>query len=254
MNSYKFLTDDGLELVGILDEPQRGTDTCIVLCHGFRSDKDEGGNFISLSERLTGNGFAAFRFDFRAHGESGGRQEEMTISGEAADLDAALKFLEGRGYARFGVVAASFSGGAVSVSVPRHLRSVKALVLLYSRLDFNSYMKRLMTDEAKSLLDLQGFVPYKGFMVGKALVSEMSRIKPMESLKGLDIPLLFVHGDKDMSVPYSEAVRDSETLGAGLVTIKGGNHGFRSDKEGLSEALDSIISFFSENLSPSGKG
>jgi predicted alpha/beta-fold hydrolase len=87
-------TPDKIQIVGILSKAKKDNDKIIVLCHGLTVDKDEGGIFRQLSENLVENGFDCFRFDFRGHGESGGKQEEMTIAGELTDLLTVVNFIK----------------------------------------------------------------------------------------------------------------------------------------------------------------
>lgn len=65
-----FESTDGIRLAGVLNRPRTKTSTCIILCHGSPSNKDEGGAFTELAGSLARAGFAAFRFDFRGHGEA----------------------------------------------------------------------------------------------------------------------------------------------------------------------------------------
>jgi alpha/beta superfamily hydrolase len=92
-----FTNEDEIELVGILHTSNIPTNTCIILCHGITTNKDEAGMFIELAETLVEKGFAVFRFDFRGHGESEGRSIDMTIAGEQADIAAAFKTMEAKG-------------------------------------------------------------------------------------------------------------------------------------------------------------
>lgn len=69
---------DGIKLCGILNK-ETNNDKIIIMCHGIRGNKEEKGAFIELENRLAINGFNSFRFDFRGHGESRGKDLEVTI-------------------------------------------------------------------------------------------------------------------------------------------------------------------------------
>ena len=84
----------------------------IMLVHGFGVDLHEEGTFDVLVERLAETSFSEMRFSFRGHGDSGGKQEEMTISGERLDLLAAYETLTKQLKPPYVIIAASF--GAVS--------------------------------------------------------------------------------------------------------------------------------------------
>ena len=109
-----FKTSDGLKLCGILSVPKIKTQKCIVLCHGIGNvDKEEDGVFTKLAKKLANAGLAVFRFDFRGQGESEGEQINMTVDGESKDLETAIRFLQEKRYREFGILGASFAGGAV---------------------------------------------------------------------------------------------------------------------------------------------
>lgn len=241
----RFRSSDGISLVGILERPKKKTDKCIILCHGITVDKEEDGIFTNLSAKLAKNGFAVFRFDFRGHGESGGKSINMTVLGEEKDLEAACGFLTDKGYRKFGIVAASFAGGAVSFFVPGHQNMVKALVLWNSLLNYGSgTWKRWLGGGNSAQLREKGYITRNGFKIGKKLLDEMRGLEPWKELKKLRIPIMFVHGDRDEAVPYADSVKYSKMLKAELNTIKGATHGFHDNKRQSDQADNVTIAFF----------
>ena len=250
MVKISFRSSDGVKLVGILEKPKLKTKTCIIVCHGRTGNKNEKG-LVLFANSLINVGFAIFRFDFRSHGESGGRDRDMTVAGEEKDLKAAYRLLLKKGYNRFGIAAASFAGAPASFFTPKHQAKVKALALLFPRLDFIGYYRKWIGSGERRLLDKQGFINMDNrFKGGKRLFDEALRIKPVKELAKLKIPILFVHGDKDSSVPYADSVKYSKKLKAKLVTIKGGDHlWLEDDRKRLSQVIKATAGFFLENLS-----
>src|SRR3989344_8533996 len=98
MNKVTFENKDGLQLAGVWHLPTQSTQKAIVLAHGITADKNESGTFIDLANSLQSNGFAVFRFDFRAHGESEGKPIELTIGEELKDLQAAMGEVTKKGF------------------------------------------------------------------------------------------------------------------------------------------------------------
>jgi uncharacterized protein len=92
-------TPDGLHLVGSLVRPD-GADQAAVLVHGGGMTREEGGFFARLATGLADAGIASLRFDVRGHGESEGRQEDLTIAGVLADIRAAVATCPVRGRCR----------------------------------------------------------------------------------------------------------------------------------------------------------
>ena len=260
MDKVYFKNVDDLTLCGILIEPKEKTKKCVVLCHGITVDKDEDGIFTKLANNLTEKGFATFRFDFRGHGESEGKSEEMTVSGEKRDLDSAVEFLKDIGYEEFGLLAASFGGGAVSYFTAENQSIVKVIVFYNGSLNYDhllnpkeSWSKKYFGPDQMEKLEKEGFIfiGSRHFKIGKNLIKEMKSLKPWEQLLNLDIPMLFVHGDKDEHIPYEESVKYSEKVKKGkCVVIKGAKHGFwwEGDEELGEQADKATVDFFVENL------
>ena len=93
-----FFPVDDIELEGVLHLPETnaGSLDAVIVCHPHT---DFGGNMhnnvvMGLSESLVKKGFAAFRFNFRGAGRSGGRCQQGV--GEVNDTAAAIDFLEHR--------------------------------------------------------------------------------------------------------------------------------------------------------------
>lgn len=102
---------NGFKLVGVLHLPPKPTKKAIIMVHGLRVDKDEGGIFIRAANELTKLGVTAFRFDFRGCGESTGKFADRTISNDIQDLANAFKFIKKQGYQKFSLLGASWGGG-----------------------------------------------------------------------------------------------------------------------------------------------
>ncbi len=255
-----FKNADGLKICGILTKLtklEKDGDKCIILCHGITVDKDEDGIFTELAKKLAEVGFAVLRFDFRGHGESEGNSVDITIAGEERDLRAAMKFLQNLGYKRFGILGASFAGGAVSLFTVKHQNIVKALVLWNAVIDYHSLLEPTLPwssenfgkDQMKKL-ERQGFIEIGSskFKIGQNLFSEMASLQPWKELQKLNIPILFVHGDKDSYVPYSDSVKYSRLKNARLQTIPGGEHGFQENRKSSQLANKVTVEFFLKNL------
>lgn len=248
-----FRTSDGLRLCGILSKAPKKTSECIVLCHGISVDKEERGVFTSLAKELTNAGFNVFRSDFRGHGESEGVSTDMTIKGETEDLEAAVKFLQKKGFKKFGIVAASFAGGPAAFYVSKHQEIVKALVLWNSLIDYSSeesaatpWVKKYWGRSALERIQKYGFteVGSSRFRVGRNLMLEIGVLKPWQELLQLKIPILFIHGDADTYISYKDSIKYSKLVKNGtLVIIKGAEHGFHDNPKHAQEADKKTIEF-----------
>jgi pimeloyl-ACP methyl ester carboxylesterase len=84
-----FRSPDGLFLKGTYHSPGAPPAAGLVLVHGGGVTREEGGFFTRMAAGLADRGVASLRFDLRGHGESGGRQEDLTLSGILNDIHAA---------------------------------------------------------------------------------------------------------------------------------------------------------------------
>ena len=111
---------NGLELAGVLQLPdglKKGERrAAFLVLHGFGSNKD-GGNVVTVSNLLTGLGYATLRFDMRGCGDSQGARGRTICLEQVEDTRAALDYLsrnENVDARRIGVIGHSF-GAAVAV-------------------------------------------------------------------------------------------------------------------------------------------
>jgi hypothetical protein len=254
-----FKTSDGLKLCGILSVPKNKTQKCIILCHGIGYHKDEDEDlFRNFARRLYDTGFSVFRFDFRGHGESEGKSVDMTIMGEKMDLEAAVKFLQNKGFKEFGILSQSFAGGAVSFYSPIHQDIIKALVFWNSVIDYTEENKPTLPWTVKywgkpafERTEKFGFTEIGGtkLRVGKRFMEEIRVLKPWRELIKLSVPVLFVHGDRDNYVPVEGSVRCAGMMkNAKLEIIHGADHGFHEKAEFAEQGEKATIEFFKKYL------
>jgi len=81
---------EGCKISGILHLPDRKSPPCVIASHGLLSSKDSE-KYIALGNRISEEGMAMLRSDFRGIGESEGSEEDNTISKKLTDLNSALE-------------------------------------------------------------------------------------------------------------------------------------------------------------------
>lgn len=250
-----FSAADGIELRGTLNDTSINGGVGVVIAHGLTVDREEDGVFTRLAGELAHAGLPSFRFDYRGHGKSGGRSEDMTVAGEALDLAAALDFSGKLGMKRIGVVAASFAGASTSLIVPIR-PEVAALVMWNAVVDFAPIFSpdnpdaREFWNGARETARKTGYVetgPGK-FRLGRALMEEMDTFRPAELLARLRIPVQFIHGDADTLVPQSLSTALAKRIpGAVMETLKGAGHGFHAETD-MKEACRLSVGFLAGTL------
>jgi uncharacterized protein len=233
-----FRSLDGIRLRGTLIVPSAAAANAALLVHGGGVNRHEGGFFTRLGSALGEAGVPTLRFDFRGHGESEGRQEDLTISGVANDIRSASECLcartDGR---RINLIGASFGGGICAYYASRYPDQVERLVLFNPLLN---YKKRFIDDKpywagdhigekAGEELTHDGFLPHSPtFKLGRPLLNEVFYIQPHLALGQVTAPTLVVHGTGDTFVPVdSSRAAVTEIAGvARLVEVEGAQHGF----------------------------
>ncbi|MBH1937845.1 alpha/beta fold hydrolase [Streptomyces sp. AV19] len=233
-----FRSLDGTTLLGTSTVPDEAVRRLAVLVHGAGVTRHEGGFFTRIAAALAQAGVRSLRFDLRAHGASGGRPEDITITGVANDIRAAADHLrhESGLDQPVAVIAASFSGGAAALHAAHRPQDVRHLVLLYPRLD---YRERYITSrpyvdadgylspQAAQALETAGFTERSPFALGRALLNEVHYLSPQAILPAVTAPALLVHGTKDTFVPVESSRRYVRVFGGPteLMELDGAEHG-----------------------------
>ena len=235
-----FESSDGVTLSGICRTVDTKPKAWIILAHGIMVHKDYSGFYPALAIDLATRGFASLRFDFRGHGETGGKTERMTVAGEVQDLAAAVRFLRGRRAPQITIVATSLGAGVAVLYTARARKPPSALVLLSPVLDFRrtflkpetSWGKKLFTPSALTMARVSGKLDLGFFAMGIELLSEFGALRPAEVLRGLTIPVLMVHSDRDPIAPFRATYDVAKSApGVKFVRIRGPGHYFEGSRD-----------------------
>ncbi len=233
-----FRTLDGLHLAGILVTPERPAEHTVVLVHGGGVTREEGGFFTRLAAGLGEVGVGSLRFDLRGHGESEGRQEELTLSAILNDIRVALAHVrEVTGARRISLLGASFAGGVCGYYAAERPEEIDRLVLLNPQLDYKKrtidsrpyWDNNYLSDDMARQLTEQGYIQFTPTLKhGRPILNEVFWLHPYMALGEIEAPTLIVHGTKDTFVPI-ESSREAMTrfkTEHKLVEIEGSQHGF----------------------------
>lgn len=231
-------TLDGLHLAATLVTPSESTVRAAVLVHGGGVTREEGGFFTRLTDGLAAAGVASLRFDLRGHGESEGRQEELTLVTILNDMRVALAYVrEATGAEHVTLNGTSFTGGVAAYYAAHRPLEVSRLLLFNPQLDYKwrtidsrpYWVNGSITEEAAQGLNERGAIQFTPTLVhGRAMLNEAFWFPAQEALGLVQAPTLIVHGTADTLVPFesSQNAVPRFTAPVQLVPVDGSQHGF----------------------------
>ncbi|PIU50085.1 MAG: damage-inducible protein CinA [Desulfobacterales bacterium CG07_land_8_20_14_0_80_52_14] len=207
-----FFQSDGMQLRGVLHEPNRPAPPFIVGSHGLFSDAASPKQ-VRLGETLSEKGIAYFRFDHRGCGKSDGDFVKVTsLEGRASDILNAIEMLNARkDLGPFLGLFGSSMGGAASLWVASR-RAVPALVTVAAPLR----SREIKGSDPDSNPDSLTRALLKRNSLHFDLSHNLPRIRN----------ILLFHGDADETVPFSNAleIREKAENPKRLIRFEAGDH------------------------------
>jgi uncharacterized protein len=231
-------TLDGLRLAATLTSPEGRASHAALLVHGAGVTREEGGFFTRVADGLAQVGVASLRLDLPGHGESEGRQEDLTLSAVLNTIRSGFDHLrEATGAPTLSLIAASFSGGTAAYYAAKRPDEVARLVLFNPLIDYKqrfvdekkAWETGYISEKAGQQLQEQGYVGHSPtFKLGRAMLNEVFWLQPRAVLAELQAPTLIVHGTEDtfISVDSSRRASTQLTCRHHLLELDGAQHGF----------------------------
>jgi pimeloyl-ACP methyl ester carboxylesterase len=187
----------------------------VVICHGFRGAKENGGNVFAFAEKLQGLGLGVLAFDFSGSGCSEGDFLHSTLSRQADDLRQVIDYVSAKFSLPIILLGRSFGGSTVLVggagdariagyifwSTPVFMQQTFATILTEDYL-------RLQQGNTVRIMDEAG-----EYWLHPDLILDFNQ-HDMDSYlhKIKSIPTLIVHAADDEVVPPSNALHMQDKL------------------------------------------
>jgi pimeloyl-ACP methyl ester carboxylesterase len=200
-----FRSSDGLTLSGWFVPSASGGDKTLLVCHGWGDNKGEileQTLFLNRSED-----FNMFYFDFRAHGESEGKQVTMGKM-ELLDFAAAMDYLRKerpRSAANLGVFGLSMGAAVAAMALPGY-PEIKAAVLESPFADFREVGRRWAWHHLR--------VPYFPVIMTLMYVArlrsghdDIDRYSPQAYLPSAKTPVFIIAAERDGIMPPADVLR-----------------------------------------------
>lgn len=235
-------------LFGTIHRPESSVKGPAVLyLHGFASSRT--GKYrlsYDVAEKLAAGGTTVLRIDLRGCGDSDGSFEEMTISTQVADCQAALAFLRSDPRVdgeRIGLLGRSL-GAAIAVECGRCVKSLGLWVPFFNAAQWVDRFSKL--PKGHPIL-IDGNVPGRGFL------EEISKFSLAGALGALtQVPILHIHSKKDQILDRSHLDNYLEARGSckeldRLVILEEADHYF-SRPEDRKLLINETVAWFEETL------
>ena len=211
-----------------------GAGNAVIVCHGFFKSKET--RVFDRMSRALAIRHDVLTMDFRGHGRSGGL---YTFSArEGADLEAVLAWARSR-YAHLGVLGFSLGGAIAINTICRSPAGVRSLITVSAPAGFREIEFKWWTPEAIRR-GIRGLRPGAGCRPGNLW---LKKERPVDNMAALRVPVLFVHGTRDMIVDarHSRRLFEAAPEPKRLEIIKGGSHAeglFQDDPEGFTRLIE----------------
>lgn len=217
----------------------------VILVHGIGSCKEHN---LTKARLLAEQGVESIVFDGRAHGESGG---DYTTYGyyEKNDVSKIVEYLKAQEPALTIGIWGHSLGGAIAV------QSLE----IDDRIEFGviesafTEMDQIVFDYSKRMMKGIGIKFVSNYALkraGKIAHFNPEEVKPIRSVKKIEQPTLFVHGDEDqrISVLYSEQLyANLKSSDKELYVIQGAGH-VNLLEVGGEEYTSRVLGFINNNL------
>jgi len=196
--NVEFQSKDGTLLRGWY-LPAATNERVVVMAHGYRQNRMGDKPALPTAQKLVEAGFGVLMFDFRASGQSDGDMVTVGLL-EQEDLQAAIRYVQGKGYASQGLGLQGFSmGAATSLLAAAGNQDVQAVVADSPFSDLEPYLHENMPHWTH-LPDIP-FTPVILWELPLLMGHSPSEVSPIAGLEKLrDRPVLFIHGGNDQAI------------------------------------------------------
>lgn len=238
----------------------------VIFVHGFKGFKDWGG-FPYMLEKLAEEDIFAAGFNFSYNGV-GEKEDELvhftrlelfaknTFSRELDDLGSIIDFFDENrdkynyDFNTLTLIGHSRGGGCVILKTSQDKR-VKKLITLAAVSYYDRY-----TDRKKNEWKEKGYIEEPNSRTGQVMRMNLSLLEDIENnkerldiqaaMKRIDVPVLILHGEQDLSVDYSHAdmlykASNKDKTKYELIEKTGHTFGIMHPFEGTTKAFEDVI-------------
>lgn len=219
----------GRQLASFFFVPENYTHT-LIICHGFRGTKENGGRIYSFAQRLNQSGLAVVAFDFSGSGQSGGEFVDNTLTGQARDLSLVIDYVT-QHLARPIILLGRSFGGSTVLAGGSHDQRVEAFIFWSTPVLLEETFQGMLQADYQRLVN-GDFITLQDeggtFRIGPELVRDFSRHNFEEYTTCIgQKPALIVQGESDQVVSVINGLLLKKRLpNSSLLLLPGADHRF----------------------------
>ncbi len=269
-----FTSRDNLLRISTYSENSPEESPCIIYIHGFKGFKDWG--YVPfLCDLLSTRGYFVISFNFSHNGIGEDllnfteleKFANNTISLEVEELNEVIQFYRNGAFGfnpyntKIGLIGHS-RGGAISLIHESEKKNVNALALWGTVAYFDRYSenqkKRWLENGYFEVLNTR---TNQMMRLNKILLEDFmnnkERFNLLKRISQIEVPILIVHGDQDLTVPLTEGMKLYESSNKDLcelyVVEKAGHtfdivHPFQGSNPKFDLVAEKTIEFFKKRL------
>lgn len=217
---------DGNKVYGTLIQP-KSPDAAVLMVHGITADRHEWGLFDQIVKVLDDKNIASLAIDYRGHGKSKKKIDQLTLSGVFLDILISMTYLKecfGTKNVKYFLVSNSFGGG-VSYIYANYDDCLSGACLCSPVLSYISDLTRVNKNwvvEEKT----RGFIDYSGNKLQKFITNEMIFFDQLINKISAKPTLMLIHGNSDKDVPIQESIQFAALKRIQLKEFDNMGHGF----------------------------
>ncbi len=217
----------------------------VIIAHGFYNSKDAV-LLKQLKDCLIGS-YDVIGFDFRGHGKSSGLF--TWTAKEGMDLQAVIEYARPK-YEKLGLISFSL-GAAIAINLVAQKDTVNSMVAVSTPCQLKDIDYRFWQ------LSVKGDIIYNVFQegrIGKGVRPGpfwLNKLKPIDSVKKLNCPILYIHGKKDWVINYrnSQHLYENTAAKKQLKLIEDGPHAEYLIRDYPEKTISFIKGWFNQTLS-----
>lgn len=204
--ALQFNNSSGITLSGLLHTAGNSDGSVVIVCHGFTGSKEGGGMAQTMGEELGAHGYNVLLFDFSGNGESGGKFENITLSGQIDDLKCAVDWCITAGMGPIYTLGRSFGGTSAICHAANDLR-VAGVCTWAAPAQPKDIFSEIADDPVDAKGELYTLVGEKGIAyLRKAFFNDLENFDVPDMAGRISPrPLLIIQGEKDEVVPPNDA-------------------------------------------------